>query len=180
MKNYVPIFALLFLVTSCSDTHETANPIGIPNLGEIISAQIKYLDLEHKVLVYYNDSRSINLDTLKQAIRDLARYDIDSLNLSEFNQSEFECDDLIKKVWSNHAYTLSISTIETSTTEQNIPIRLVRIDILSDEEKIELLTKPNEPLEYLKMNNQVFNPVYESRAIGLDEAIHKLNKIDCR
>jgi hypothetical protein len=174
MKFCLQILILLVIGSSCSNRTRENQEIGTPDLTEIIYSEIEYLDKEHKILFFQADKQKDNLKELKADLRQLMKFDIDSTNLNQFRQTIQDCDGVRQRIWRNENFTLTISDFET--TEQENQIELTRIDIDSQNDHLELLTVLGEPLEYLKINEKNHNPTYESRIVGLDEAIKKLKE----
>ncbi|WP_299117086.1 hypothetical protein [uncultured Winogradskyella sp.] len=155
--------------------------IGTPNLTHFVQSQIDYLDKEHKILFLRERVLVEQLDSLKSALERISQYDIDSSEIANFKKSFYQCKELTRKTWSNQSYTLTISSFNTN--EKNNDIELVKITICSKSKTIELFTKSNDPLEYLKINEKQYHPIYESRAIGVEKAIKTfklLEKNGCR
>ena len=161
--------------SSCSDKKILDQKIGTPNLTELINSQIEYLDREHIILfLQQTDNGKNNLKNLKDDLRQLIKFDIASTNLNQFQQTIQDCNGVQQRIWSNKNYTLIISNFKTNQIE------LVKVNINSKDDQAEFLAALRNPLEYLTINDIKYNPSYESRMIGLDEAIKQFKEKNCR
>lgn len=174
MNHYYQIVTLVILSFSCSDATTEYQDLGTPDLAEMVYSEIELLNKQHIILFFNSENETYNLKDLKTELLQLIRFDIDSTSLNQFLQSQSHCDGLHQKIWSSDNFTLTYLSYEVKS--QKNEIELMKINIDSDNDKVELLTVSGQPLEYLIINDRKYVPTYESRIIGLDEAIEEFFK----
>ncbi|MEM6264797.1 MAG: hypothetical protein AAGI38_19955 [Bacteroidota bacterium] len=149
----------------------------LPGLDILIDSQLDNLSNEHQVIFFQSETHKKDLKNLKEDLQYLTKFDIDSTELILFHQEIHTCGSLRKRVWYNEAFTLTIADFETIIGSDHI--KLINIKIDSKDDKVELFTTPNAPLEYLIINDKHYQPGYESRIVVLDEAIENFEREQC-
>lgn len=175
IMKYLTIILNSLFWFSCSNYQVNSKDLKTPDLAEILYSEIEFLNKEQHIL--FLDSTH-NLDSLEDELRMLVSFDIDSVDLKKYETFYYDCNELQRKMWKGDNSIISISTFKTKIDKNNI--NLVRISINKEKINAELLTIESGPLEYLKVNKKVYNPVYESRIVGLNESIKLFKSKICK
>lgn len=175
IMKYLTIILNSLFWFSCSNYQVNSKDLKTPDLAEILYSEIEFLNKEQHIL--FLDSTH-NLDSLEDELRMLVSFDIDSVDLKKYETFYYDCNELQRKMWKSDNSIISISTFKTKIDKNNI--NLVRISINTEKINAELLTIESGPLEYLKVNKKVYNPIYESRIVGLNESIKLFKSKICK
>ncbi|MCB9234096.1 MAG: hypothetical protein H6581_20740 [Bacteroidia bacterium] len=157
----------LLLMVGCRESKPETAEIPLPELTKILNSQILLLKFEHGIIFrdYEGNKAKADVSELISILSALKEFEIKKARLEEFTFQSKECGGKLTKTWLGPDFQLRISQLMVNK------IRIQEINIRAEGLRAEFLFANDGPLDYLKVNEKRYQAIYESRMIGLDEAI---------
>jgi len=179
MKTQIKLLLSLLLIAGCSLYAKTKDPIKLPKISSLITEQIHAFKQEKKHGLAWIDScgsdQKLTPQNLMVDLEKLIDFDIDAQKMSNYKYQEREKGKLKISEWKSSSDHILMGEYESGA--KDCGIKLIELSICNQKGEFHLFAPIQGPIQKLEFLDRKYCPVYESRLLGLDEAIHEMEKI---
>ncbi|MEM6806556.1 MAG: hypothetical protein AAF696_34470, partial [Bacteroidota bacterium] len=179
MKTQIKFLLSLLLIVGCSLYAKTKAPIKLPKISSLITDQIHVFQQEEKHglawIRYCGSDQKLSPQNLLTDLEQLMDFDIDALQISNYQYQEREKGRLKIRDWKSTSEHIFIWEYESGA--EDCGIKLIELSICNPKGEFYLFAPEQGPIQKFEFLDRKYCPVYESRLLGLDEAIREMEKI---